>query len=81
MPQATSPAVFVDPSVLRCAYCGKPVEFEKRAPQAAGFSFSTQIWCTNPACCACNVVGEVPITSLPGSKHRTRPKPAPTQES
>lgn len=65
-------AVYVDPSALRCAYCRRPLSFAEENPQAVGFTAPTQVWCENGECRAYNVVGDVPISTLPGSKHRTK---------
>jgi len=72
--QPVSPAVYSDPQNLLCAYCGHKVNSSSERGQAVGLMFSTQIWCVNPKCPAFEKVGDVPITALPGSKHRGRPQ-------
>lgn len=66
-------AVFPDPKNLLCAYCGESVKSSSERGQAVGLMFSTQVWCDNDDCPAYNVTGDVQITTLPGSKHRSRP--------
>ena len=78
--QPVSPAVYVDPAQLRCAYCGGKVESSSERGQAIGLMFSTQIWCLNEKCPAFEKVGDVPITSLPGSKHRGKPRKVVTEK-
>jgi hypothetical protein len=67
-------AIYVDPGHLLCAYCAHPVHFVRTKPDVAfvGLASSGQVWCENPDCKAFNVLGDVPISTLPGSKHRTR---------
>ena len=71
--QPAVPAVYVDPKYLVCARCGNPVEYTTRSPEAVGGAFSVQVWCQNDTCPCYNMVGDVPVTAVPGSKHRGRP--------
>ena len=71
--QPAVPVVYTNPAVLLCARCGKPVASTTRPPDAVGGAYSTQVWCDNEKCPCYNMVGDIPVTALPGSKHRSRP--------
>ena len=70
---APGAAIFANPEHLLCAYCGENLKFDKRPAQAVGFTMSAQVWCGNEKCPGYNLVGDVTVTTLPGSRHRGRP--------
>jgi len=65
-------AVYPDPEYLHCAFCRRKLAHSEQPPQAVGFTAPTQVWCENPDCRGFNVVSDVPIWNLAGSKHRQR---------
>jgi hypothetical protein len=78
MPQTiiVGAAVYIDPltGITKCSYCDQPVaasavERSRLSTQAQ----APQIWCANKECKAYNVMGDVEITTLPGTKHQSRP--------
>jgi hypothetical protein len=68
-------SVYVHPETgkAQCAHCDTPMSFAM--PERNRFSRSPespQVWCENPECPAKDVVGDTPISTMPGSKHRMR---------
>ena len=67
----TGLAVYVDPEYLRCAFCDGKLTAQKQK-SAAGPATSISITCENQKCPAFNMMGEVPISNIPSTRHRQR---------